>query len=147
MANILFITEGKEYEPNFLKKIFNILDKMPDSYFKEKIVKKEDINKYKEICAEESSYNQIDKYDHLIIMSIMIHHLKKVNYILNDTYEIPTNKEYLEFNSVKLYDIQLEKLNKEGLVYVVNTCILNVIYYNPEKLLKIINRQKTKFYI
>ena len=77
----------------------------------------------------------------------MLHHLMKINYILNGKYEIPDKDTFYNFNFSKLYNLQLKLLKNEKMVYVVNTCILNIIEYNPTRLLEQINNQKERFYI
>ena len=78
---------------------------------------------------------------------MMLHHLMKINYILNGTYEIPDKNTFYKFDFSKLYNIQLKLIKNERMVYVVNTCILNIIEYNATRFLEQINNQKERFYI
>lgn len=127
MSNILFITEGTIDEP-------------------EKVNLKE-ILKYKQIVGEETYYQDIKKYNYPILVSMMLHHLKKINYILNEKYEILGKEEFLNIDFSKLYKTQLNMFKNKQEVFVVNTAILNILDYNPSKILNQVASQKEKFYI
>ena len=78
---------------------------------------------------------------------MMLHHLMKINYILNGIYEVPDKNTFYNLDFSKLYNIQLKLLKEEEKIFIINTCILNIIEYNPTKILSQINNQKEKFYI
>ena len=139
--------KGKLYINYPMMQSYKHINKMPDKKFKDKKVALKDIYNYKDIVAKQTYYQDIRKYNYLILISIMLHHLMKINYILNGKYEIPDKDTFYNFNFSKLYNLQLKLLKNEKMVYVVNTCILNIIEYNPTRLLEQINNQKERFYI
>ena len=115
--------KGKLYINYPMMQSYKHINKMPDKKFKDKKVALKDIYNYKDIVAKQTYYQDIRKY------------------------EISDKDTFYNFNFSKLYNLQLKLLKNEKMVYVVNTCILNIIEYNPTRLLEQINNQKERFYI
>lgn len=139
--------KGKLYINYPMMQSYKHISKMPDKKFKEKKVTLEEVHNYKDVVAKQTAYHDIKKYNYPILISMMLHHLMKINYILNGKYEVPDRNTFYNLDFLKLYNIQLKLLKNEKMVYVVNTCILNIIEYNPTRILMQINNQKEKFYI
>jgi hypothetical protein len=64
-------------------------NKMPDSSFFDKTVTKDEVTNYKEIVGRESSYTAINKYHRRTIIEQLVHHLVKLNYLINSEKRIP----------------------------------------------------------
>ncbi len=139
--------KGKLYVNYPMMQSYKHINKMPDRDFKDRKVTLQEVYNYKDIVASKTSYQDLRKYNYPILISMMLHHLMKINYILNGTYEIPDKNTFYKFDFSKLYNIQLKLIKNERMVYVVNTCILNIIEYNATRFLEQINNQKERFYI
>ena len=139
--------KGKLYINYPMMQSYKHINKMPDNKFKNKKVNLKEILKYKQIVGEETYYQDIKKYNYPILVSMMLHHLKKINYILNGKYEILDKKEFLNIDFSKLYKTQLNMFKNKQEIFVVNTAILNILDYNPSKILNQVASQKEKFYI
>ncbi len=139
--------KGKLYINYPMMQSYKHINTMPDKKFKDKKVSIKEIQNYKGLVAKQTAYQDIRKYNYPIFISIMLHHLMKINYILNGKYEIPDKNTFYDFNFSILYNIQLKILKKEKMVYVVNTSILNIIEYNPTRIFEQINKQRERFYI
>lgn len=72
---------------------FKHLNDLPDKKFLTKSVSKEEVTKYKEIVGQESKHYDQTKYHNLLVKEIMIHHLIKMNLLINNKNEIPTSYE------------------------------------------------------
>ncbi len=72
---------------------FKHLKDLPDIEFLTKSVSKEEVAKYKEIVGQESRHYDQTKYHNLLVKEIMIHHLIKMNMLINNKKEIPTSDE------------------------------------------------------
>lgn len=140
---------GKLYINYPMMQSYKHLKAMPDEKFKTRRVSLQELkeHKYKGKVSSESSYNVLSKYNYPILMSIVIHHMKKINYILNNTYKIPELEEFYDFDLLKLYNIQLKMLKNKNEIYVVNTFILNIIEHKPKILLEQIKSHKEKFFV
>lgn len=121
--------------------------KMPDENFKLRSVSYSECRNYKSIVNKEGNYCNLRKYDYSIIMSIIIHHLKKANYILNESFKVPEVKDYLCWDYRDLYDKQLEHLCIENSIYILNTCVFALIDYAPNKFFAEHENRKKELYI
>lgn len=139
--------KGKLYINYPMMQSYKHINKMPDNKFENKKVNLKEILKYKQLVGKETYYQDVKKYNYPILVSMMIHHLKKVNYILNGKYEILDEEKFLNIDFLKLYKLQLNMLKNKKEIFVVNTSILNMLDYNPSKILKQVISQKEKFYI
>lgn len=135
--------KGKLYINYPMMQSYKHLSEMPDNDFKDRKIEKSILTHYKEIVGRESKYTDLKKYKYPVFMSIIAHHLKKANFILNDKYTIPSIEEFIDWNYTQIYDQQLELLKKEGQVYVLNTFLFNIIEYKPNQLLnQLINKEE-----
>lgn len=72
---------------------FKHLKGLPDMEFLTKTVSKEEVSNYKEIVGRESEHYDHTKYHNLVVKEIIIHHLIKMNLLINNKKEIPTSSE------------------------------------------------------
>ena len=106
--------KGKLYINYPMMQSYKHINKMPDRDFKDRKVTLQEVYNYKDIVASKTSYQDLRKYNYPILISMMLHHLMKINYILNGTYEIPDKNTFYKFDFSKLYNIQYTiKTNKK----------------------------------
>ena len=121
--------------------------KLPDQNFKNKIVSDADFYHYKELVNEESNFKQLSKYDYFTIYSLAAHHLKKANYIINDTYSIPDKISYLDWDFSNILEKQILSFCDNQFVYVLNTSIFILIDYAPDAFFRQIKENRDNFFI
>lgn len=110
---------------------FKHFSTLPDPGFKDLTVSIEECRTYKQLVGRISRYTDVGKYDYSLFMSLAIHHLKKAYFVLSDTYVIPELKEYLSWDYVKIFDKQVFEKDKNGKVFVLNTCIFALVDFRP----------------
>lgn len=123
--------EGKLFINYPMMQSYRHINKMPDPCFESLKVTHSEYSKYKEIVSKYGFYNDINSYTYPIFMSLVGHHLKKLNYILNGTYAMPTLKEYQNIDYLKIFDKQKDFNENENWIYVLNTTLFILIDYNP----------------
>lgn len=123
------------------------INRMPDSGFIDQVVTKEAVQEYKKLVGQETAYQDVRKYDYRIFMSMCAHHLKKANYILNQSSDLMGLKEFINIDYVTLFQKQLDKWNRNNCVYVLNTSIFWILEYKPNLLLKKLKQNSAIFYI
>ena len=106
-----------------------------DEEFKDRVVEVSNCAKYKELVGKDSILKDLKKYNFPIIMKIVGFHLKKVNYMLNRDYSIPSYDDFYKLNLDDIYKMQCE-LKEHNKVSVLNTFVFNIIEYNPSIVLK-----------
>lgn len=114
-----------------------------DDEYKDRVVEVSKCSKYKNLVGKESIINDLRKYNFPIIMKIIGYNLKKVNYILNNNYNIPSYDDFYKLDLKYVYEFQC-KLKNNNKVSVLNTFVFNMIEYNPRIVLK--NIQKYEYY-
>ena len=77
--------KGKLYINYPMMQSYKHINKMPDRDFKDRKVTLQEVYNYKDIVASKTSYQDLRKYNYPILISMMLHHLMKINYILNGT--------------------------------------------------------------
>lgn len=140
-------TNGKLFINYPMLESFKHFPTLPDDSFKDRKVNSSSLFNYKCIVSHESNYVSYEEYNYLIVVSIIIHHLKKINYLLKGEYELPDLNEYYNIDYLSLYDKQLEFWKENKQLYVVNTSVLLLVDFNPSQFYKIINRKRNQFYI
>ena len=132
--------QGKLYINYPMMQSYKHLLKLPDATFKDRKVDMSQIKNYKRIVGEESCYTDLGRYSYTTFYSLAVHHLKKMNMLLNSLYELPSIDDYLGFGGDNIYDSQIEMLNHTGFVYVLNTCIFALVDFAPSKFFKFVNQ-------
>lgn len=123
---------GKLYINYPMMQSYKHINILPDDSFSEKCVTLEQCKEYKKIVGEESAYTDLSKYDYILLESLAVHHVRKANRIINGEYGIPSKEEYVGWHGLDIYSKQMENLEKEGIVYILNTCIFMLIDYRPQ---------------
>ncbi len=111
---------------------FKHLNNLPDKEFLTKKVSKEEVTKYKEIVGQESKHYDQTKYHNLLVKEIMIHHLIKMNMLINNKKEIPTSDEMESMIcDYEFTEKQYENYLKDKL-YVLSTMFYYLIELMPK---------------
>lgn len=118
---------------------------LPDDTFKLLSVASTECVNYKQLVGNMSSYTDINAYTYKTFISLLVHHMRKANYILTGNYCLPSYEEYLSWNSAKIYDIQCKALSETGNVYVLNTCIFIYSDFQPQSFFRNVNKHITFF--
>ena len=121
--------------------------KLPDPGFNELKVSISECKDYKKIVGDISKYADINAYDYRVFVSLAVHHIRKANYILTGVYDCPTTEEYLSWQSIGIFDKQLDLVNRSLFIYVLNTCIFILVDYRPNHFFKDISTRKSDFNI
>lgn len=117
-------------------------DGLPCSSFEYLEVTLEEIKKYKEIVGNVSGFTDLSQYSHITYYSIAVHHLKKVNKVLNGLYEIPEIDDFFGIDYCSVYDFQLKSFKEREIVSVLNTCIFSLIDFAPNKFFSFVKQHK-----
>lgn len=139
--------QGKLYINYPMMQSYKHMLPMPDHKFLERSVTLSDVMKYKRIVGQESSYQDLTRYDYIIFASLAAHVIMKINYILHHDTSLPDFQKYLEFSPVELFDYQIQLVNTHGLVSVLNTSILIFVDFAPEKYFREISTHRSDYYI
>ena len=120
---------------------------LPDDSFRGRTVSLQNCMEYKRIVGQESRFTDINQYDYFIFMSLLFHHICKANFILTGKYELPDVEEYLNWKSIDLFNLQVERVKSEEEIFVLNTCIFILADFAPERFFRTITKKKNEFYI
>lgn len=115
---------------------------LPDSDYKNLEVDVHEIKEYKKIVGQISSYTDLSKYDYKIFYSIAAHNLIKFNYLTNGVLQLPSCEEYLNFDYVKLYDLEKKMYLEEKKVSVINTCIFVLSNFAPTRFFTFLSKKR-----
>ena len=113
---------------------------LPDDTFKIRSVTLAECLHYKQLVGEMSSYTDINVYTYNTFISLLVHHIKKANYILTGNYCLPKVEEYLTWESARIYEIQRSFLSEMEKVYVLNTCIFIFADFQPVSFFRNVSR-------
>ena len=120
------------------------LKSLPDNQFLNSKLYSKDFNHYKEIVSNESFNNDVSTYDYTTFISLTFHHLKKLLFIQDKSTLSPTINDYDNLDLAKIFDIQYKNLTFD-FIWIVNTCILILIDYNPHMFFDQIKKHETTF--
>ena len=123
------------------------LSELPDDSFKDRTISCNELVNYKDIVAKNNKYCDYKKYNYTLVISIVVHHLKKLNFILTGEYCLPTYEDYYLLDYLKLFDEQINVMSKRNLIYVINTSVMLLIDFNPTQFYHIIEKKATTFNI
>ena len=139
--------QGKLYINYPMMQSYKHFSSLPDLGFAEKQIELCDVTKYKTIVGSESGFTDLNSYDFSVFYSIAVHHLKKLNYILNHSYTIPTADDYLDMDLSELFDHEVALVENSQIIDVINTCIFALCDFAPNKFFQFIRNNKDALYI
>lgn len=140
-------TNGKLYINYPMMQSYRHFDKLPNKDFKNLIITKKDSHKYKSIVGDFSKFQNIEHHSYSLFVSLAYHHLLKLNFILNNKFELPNKNFVREWKQVDLFDTQYRNLLNNDHIFVINTFILFFIEFNVNCFYTQITRHKTKYSI
>ena len=140
-------SQGKLYINYPMMQSYKHFSTLPDNDFSSRVVTIEQIKEYKRLVGAISRYTDLNKYDYNLFFSLAVHHLKKVNYLLCGEYSLPTCEEYLSFDLTKVYDLELSLFETSQEVSVVNTCILMLCDFAPNRFYRYVIQHKADLMI
>ena len=129
---------GKLYLNYPMLESYKHLRSLDDPQFADRKVGISDIKGYKTAVHYESHpmLKDVTNYTKEIFEELSLMHLKKANRIVRGSFVLPSLKEFLALNGPEILKAQREIISKEYSLYVLNTCIFNIIDYRPSDFLK-----------
>lgn len=113
---------------------------LPDDSFETRSVSVTECLRYKKLVGEVSAYTDINAYTYRTFISLLVHHIKKANFILTGQYVLPDYEEYLTWDSARIYEIQDKSIMETERVYVLNTCIFIFSDFQPKTFFRTVSR-------
>ncbi len=130
---------GKLYINYPMLESYKHLKQLPDYGYKDYFVYLCDCVIYKTYVKSITFLNKMSQLHFKVLNDIIRHNLRKLNYILNNSYTDLTYKDYNEINFIDVLKKQIKTLEKEEKIYVLNTSIFFVIdFINSEKTFKLV---------
>jgi hypothetical protein len=128
--------KGKLYINYPMVESYKHLKSIPDNEYKERKVSFDIIaqGKYRELVGSEGKkYTDIKKYTKDLFNNIIIHNIKKANYIINKKYDIEDLKNtYFSIEFIDILKAQNHLLSDKKLIYVLNTCLFFICDYKMD---------------
>lgn len=127
---------GKLYVNYPMLESFKHIPCLDDLSYLDVVVHRDDVRRYKELVGIEGSKLLSDtaKMDEQMLMRIIVLNLIKANKILDYGTDMPDMEHYHNnMSHVEIFEHQCESLDRDGVLPVLNTCVFNVIDYNPRK--------------
>ena len=138
---------GKLYINYPMMQSYRHLKTLPDPGFEYREAVPNPAKSYKQLVEEEGKAisSGIVNYDHIQLYSMAVHHLKKRERFLGRPYELPDR--YDEAEDENLFDIQNQKRMQDGSCFVLNTSILLLVAYAPNRFINEIKRHPDSYHI
>lgn len=138
---------GKLYINYPMMQSYRHLTALPDPEFESRRATVDDAKVYKKLVGEEGKAipSRLKKYDHVLLYSMAVHHLKKREKVLGRAYELPTD--YDETEDIEVFDNQVRMLAEERSCFVLNTSILLLVAYTPKGFLHEVKTHPDSYYI
>lgn len=110
---------------------FRHLKELPDKEFLTKTVNKEEVKKYKELVGLESKHSDPTNYHNELVKNLIIHHLIKMNIVINETKELPSPKKTSEMVCCDKFAKKQYNNYLEDKLYVLSTLFYYLIELMP----------------
>lgn len=121
------------------------LKSLPDKEFLTSKLTSEDFGHYKHIVSDQSFNNDVSTYDYIDFISLTYHHLTKPVILQTEgKTHYPDRDSYESLDYTEIFDDQCRNLNR-GFIWIVNTCILIPIDYNPSSFFNQISNHRSSF--
>jgi hypothetical protein len=128
--------KGKLYINYPCVESFKHLKSIPDDDYSERKVPLDILvqGKYKELVGSEGKkYCDVRKYTKNFFTQVIIHNIKKANYIVNRKYDIEDLKStYYSIEFINILDEQNHLLDNKKLIYVLNICLFFICDYKMD---------------
>lgn len=139
--------QGKLFINYPMLESYKHLREMPDHAFKDRTVSLEECLSYKQLINSESAYQDLRVLNYQTLTSMIVHHLRKANYILTDDYKLPEKDAFLAWNHQTIFERERTLVEQEKHVSVLNTCMFVIVDYQPSKFFKNVQIHKDQFSI
>ena len=130
---------GKLYLNYPMVESFKHLKCDPDDGYKQRIVDYSIVisKKYKELVGKETNFPDLRKYSKDHFNTIIIHNIKKANYIIGSNYEVEDIKScYFDLKPELILQVQNLYLVNVQKIHVLNTCLFFICDYKFDLILK-----------
>ena len=104
-----------------------------DDGFRDRAVPARIGKKYKSLVDAEAwkLLKQINTLDKEMLRFIIECHLKKMNRVVAGDYSLPSLEGYRSITQSSILDRQLERMDEDGMIFVLNTSLFLIVDYNP----------------
>lgn len=120
---------------------------LPDDSFMNRKVTMDECKSYKKIVGDMSGFTDINTYSYITFISLIVHHLRKANYLITGKYVIPSCEEYLSWNGAEVFDCQCNFLETKRYIYVLNTSIFLNVDFRPCEFFRTILKRSDEFHV
>lgn len=120
---------------------------LPDDSFINRKVTVDECRFYKKIVGDMSGFTDINKYSFITFVSLIVHHLRKANYLITGKYVIPSCEEYLSWDGAKVFDCQYKLLQTYSSIFVLNTSVFLDVDFRPSEFFRMISKRAHEFNI
>lgn len=129
---------GKLYLNYPMMESYKHLRSMDDQEFKDRKISVSDCGHYKKMVNEEccEMLKSLNSYDRSLLIDLALLHIMKANYMVCDRFDLPTVSEFISWGKTQIYQIQCDSIAEDGTLYVLNTCVFNMIDYRPSDFLR-----------
>lgn len=118
---------------------------LPDDSFESRQVTVDECKNYKRIVGDMSSFTDINAYSFSTFVSLIVHHLRKANFLITGRYETPSCDEYLSWSGTEIFDCQCGRLENSNSVLVLNTSIFLGVDFRPSEFFRMISVRACEF--
>ena len=134
--------QGKLFINYPMMQSYKHFDSLPCHSFEFCEVTLEQSKEYKRYIGEISNYTDLTKYTYVTYFSIAVHQLRKANKIISGVYNLPSKREYLNFESTQIFDYQVSLFESSNHISVLNTCIFALVDFKPSSFFAFISKHK-----
>ncbi len=130
---------GKLYVNYPMLESFKHIPCLDDLSYLDVTVNMDGVKRYKELVGTEGSKLLSDtaKIDEGMLIRIIVLNLMKANSILGYGTDVPDMEHYNDnMSQIDIFEHQCESLKRDGMLPVLNTCVFNIIDYNPNTFFK-----------
>lgn len=126
---------GKLYLNYPMLESYKHLTCLDDEGYLHRTIDRHSISCYKEIVGKECcmELQNLSGYTENEFTTIIRFNLKKTDMILGGEGNIPTTETFLSWNGHELLEIQTEMMEREGLIFVLNTSVFNAVDFSPSR--------------
>lgn len=139
--------QGKLFINYPMLESYKHLRQMPDHAFKDRTVSLKDCLSYKQLIDKESAYQDLRALNYQTLTSMIVHHLRKANHILSDSYDLPEKDAFLDWNYQMIFEYERALAGQEQLVSVLNTCMFIIVDYRTTEFFSNIQTHRDQFSI
>lgn len=123
------------------------LGEMPDHTFQDRTFSLDACLNYKQLVGKESAYQDLRAMNYQTLTSMIVHHLRKAELLLEGHYELPSKDNYLDWDYKEVFEHQCTLAEQEKLVSVLNTSVFVPVDYQPSNFFNQVQTHRNQFLI